>query len=262
MGVLNVTPDSFSDGGKFNNVDLALKRISEMLEQGADIIDIGAESTRPGAKKISVEEELQRLLPVLEAVSKQFNNIKISVDTRKSEVMAEVIKHDIYLINDISGIGDSNTINILKNTNAKVCIMHMQNNPESMQINPNYNDIKDEIFDFFSSKVELCLQNGIAKDRIVLDPGFGFGKNLTHNKILLKELEYFSKLGLPIMVGISRKSMLGEILNKDVNNRLYGSLAAAVIACMHGANIIRTHDVAATQDAIKVTEAIMDLSNE
>ena len=256
MGVLNVTPDSFSDGGKFKNTSDALKQIEVMVSSGADIIDIGGESTRPGAKAISSDEELSRIVPILDAIDSNFGNIKISIDTYKAEVIHEVIKKKIWMINDISALSDTKSIEYLSNKDIKVCLMHMQNKPINMQVMPKYTDIIDEIYNFFISRIKTCVDSGIDRKRICLDPGFGFGKNLRHNLTILSKLGKFKELNLPILVGISRKSMLGDILQKPVEERLFGGIAANVIAYTNGASIIRTHDVAATVDALKVCKEV------
>lgn len=261
MGILNITPDSFSDGGKYNTVELALSHVDSMLNDGADIIDIGAESTRPGAITISAKEELDRLIPVLEAIKSQFPQAKISIDTSKAEVMAEVVKYDVWMINDVTALNDHKSVDIIKNNKTNICLMHMQKNPMTMQVNPKYNDVTEEIFNFFTKKINYCLQNGINKEKIFIDPGFGFGKTLEHNKLILKNLATFTKLEVPILVGLSRKSMIGDILNKPINERLYGSVAAAVIAYTNGARIIRTHDVKESLDALKVTAAVCSGTN-
>ncbi|MBT4885430.1 MAG: dihydropteroate synthase [Legionellales bacterium] len=258
MGVLNVTPDSFSDGGNYLNIKSAVAQAEKMLKEGASIIDIGGQSSRPGAHEVSAVEETNRVLPVIKALKNTFPAVKISVDTYRPEVIAAALPYDIWAINDITALANPASITLLKGTGVKVCLMHMQNRPHNMQEAPAYDNVLHEVYSYLANRVNSCIDSGIAKDNLYIDPGFGFGKSLAHNKILLKNLAFFKKIGVPILVGMSRKSMLGDILNKPVNDRLYGGIAAAVIACINGAAIIRTHDVAATVDALKVTEDIIN----
>jgi len=255
MGILNVTPDSFSDGGKFSRLDLALKQAESMLAAGADFIDIGGESTRPGAADVEVQQELDRVIPVIQAVTKEFDCI-ISVDTSKAKVMQEAVMAGAGLINDVRALREEGALEVAVKSGAAVCLMHMQGKPRSMQHQPNYQDVVAEVKDFLLKRVEACIQAGIGKNRILLDPGFGFGKSLTHNYELLSHLEDFHQLGLPLLVGMSRKSMLGNLLGRDVDQRLAGGIATATIAAMKGAQIIRVHDVAETLDALKVVNAL------
>ncbi len=255
MGVLNVTPDSFSDGGCFLVKENAINHALGLVRDGAHIIDIGGESTRPGAKPVSIEEECERVIPVIEALKKQ-TDVCISIDTRHTAVMKEAIKAGVDVINDVNALMDQGAIELIAQHQVKVCLMHMQGTPASMQQAPSYQDVVRDIWDFLSSRVLACQNAGISLDNIWIDPGFGFGKKLAHNLALLADLAEFKQLGVPVLVGLSRKSMFGEILNKEVNQRLYASIAGAVIAAMHGATIIRTHDVAQTKDALAVVSAV------
>lgn len=256
MGILNLTPDSFADGGRYNAVDSALQRVAAMVAEGADIVDIGAESSRPYAQRVSLTEEIDRLMTILLAVKREFDVI-ISVDTYKPEIMAEVINAGVHLINDIYALRHGQSLEIMARSNAAVCLMHMQSDPENMQQQPSYVDVVAEVGTFLQHRVDVCLEAGIAKDRIVIDPGFGFGKTTAHNMALLKNLADFSVIGVPILVGLSRKTSIGEILSVPVAERLYGSLAAQVIAYLNGARIIRTHDVKPTIQALKVAQAVI-----
>lgn len=255
MGILNVTPDSFSDGGKFNRFDHALKQAEQMISNGVDIIDIGGESTRPGAVEVSVQDELARVIPLLKAIKSHFD-IKVSIDTSKAEVMAESITYDADMINDVRALQNKGCTEVVAQSDIAVCLMHMQGMPRTMQENPQYNDIIGDILGFFKQRILCCEQSGINKGRLVLDPGFGFGKTLAHNYQTLAQFAQFRTLGLPILAGISRKSMIGNLLNRDVNERLAGSLAAAIVAVQQGASIIRVHDVQESVDAINVLKAV------
>lgn len=255
MGILNITPDSFSDGGKFLASQSAFEQARLMIQEGADIVDIGGESTRPGAKSVSVQEELDRVIPVVEQIRAEFP-ITISVDTNKATVMYEAIRAGADIINDIMALRGENCLATVANSKVKICLMHMQGEPRTMQDNPHYDDVVGEIKDFLLARVTACLDSGIAANRIILDPGFGFGKTLEHNLTLMRKLADFTTLDYPILVGVSRKSMIGMILNKPVTERLYGGIALAVLAVNRGAKIIRTHDIAATVHAIKITQAV------
>lgn len=258
MGILNITPDSFSNGGKYLSVDSALIRAHQLCGEGAHIIDIGGESSRPGAVPISTQEELDRVIPVVQKIHSELP-VLISVDTTKAEVMREAIKSGVYMINDISALSHENCLaTVAASDKVRVCLMHMQGEPRTMQQNPSYDDVISEVKSFLLERIEMCLNAGIAASRIMIDPGFGFGKTLTHNLRLMNELEEITKLGYPVVVGVSRKSMLGTLLNKPLEQRLYGGLALAVFAVIKGAAIIRTHDVAATVDALKVTQAVLE----
>lgn len=255
MGILNVTPDSFFDGGHYQNVENAIAHGLQMVEEGADIIDIGGESTRPGANPLPILEECERVLPVIEALRKE-TSIPISIDTRHAQVMQAALNAGANIVNDINALRDPGAIEIVAYQQAIACLMHMQGTPEKMQESPKYNDVAQEIYDFLAERILVCEQNGILRKNIWIDPGFGFGKLLPHNLKLLGELSFFQSLGCPIVIGLSRKSFLGEILNMPVEQRLYGSLAGTVIALLQGAAIIRTHDVAATKQVLAVVSAV------
>jgi dihydropteroate synthase len=257
MGILNVTPDSFSDGARFHHQDAAIRQASKLINEGAHILDVGGESTRPGAAAVSVQEELDRVVPVVEAIISE-TDVPISVDTSKPEVMDEVVRKGVGMINDVRALREPGAIDVMAGyPNVVICLMHMQGQPRTMQTNPEYNDVVSDVKDFLSDRIEACVTAGIDKTRLVLDPGFGFGKTLDHNLRLLNRMEEFQVLGCPVLAGISRKSMIGAVLNDaPVDQRLYGSLAAAVIAAMKGADIIRVHDVKPTADALKLVAAI------
>ena len=255
MGILNVTPDSFSDGGQFTCFDTALKQVEQMIEDGVDIIDIGGESTRPGAVDVSVKDEIVRVIPLLKAIKSRFN-INVSIDTSKAEVMSEAIIYGADMINDVRALQNDGCLDVVAQSDIGVCLMHMQGMPRTMQENPQYNDIIDDILEFFMQRIKECEQSGISKERLILDPGFGFGKTLAHNYEVLAKLEQFKALGLPVLAGISRKSMIGNLLNRDVNERLAGSLAAAIVAVQQGTNIIRVHDVRESVDVINVLKTV------
>ena len=255
MGILNVTPDSFSDGGQFNSLDGAISHAEQMMQDGVDIIDIGAESSRPGAHALSLDEELRRLMPVIYAL--RDCGKPLSIDTYKPEVMREAILAGVDMINDIKGFRSSESINAVADGNVGLCIMHMQSTPSEMQLKPQYDDVNEEVLNFLRYRVRECEQAGISKNRICIDPGFGFGKTLAHNIAMFQNIsEYQSELGLPLLAGISRKSMIGEIIGKPIERRLAGSLAGALAALAHGAKIVRVHDVAETVDAIKVWQTL------
>jgi dihydropteroate synthase len=256
MGILNVTPDSFSDGGVYFDPHRALEQAQRMVEQGAAIIDIGGESTRPGASPVSVEEELRRVVPLVEALSKALP-VPISVDTSKPEVMRETVAAGAGMINDIMALRLPGALEAVAQLQVPVCLMHMLGEPRTMQSAPHYDHVVSDVMRFLNDRVEACVLAGIPRERILLDPGFGFGKTLQHNLDLLHALEQFLTLELPLLVGISRKSMIGALLDdRPVNGRLNGSLAAAVIAAMKGAAVVRVHDVAETVDALKIVAAV------
>lgn len=267
MGILNATPDSFSDGGRLRegsesghfhvSVDKALALAETMLSAGAVIIDVGGESTRPGAPPVSEQIELDRVLPVIEAISSRLD-VAISVDTSSPVVMSMALAAGAGLINDVRALSRAGAIEGAKSTEAAVCLMHMRGEPGNMQDHVIYASVVDEVYAYLEQRIAACMQAGIARDRLLVDPGFGFGKTLQHNYELLRDLASFQTLGVPLLVGISRKSMIGNVVKRDVGERLAGSLAAAVHALMGGAAIIRTHDVAATVDAIKVHCAVIE----
>ncbi len=256
MGVLNITPDSFSDGGRFFESQNAIDQAILMVEQGADIIDIGGESTRPGAPDVSEEEELNRVLPVIEALCGNIN-VPISIDTSKPIVMKRAVESGASIINDVFALRLDGALEMAASLGVDVCLMHMQGNPRTMQQNPRYDDVVLEVKDFFAERVKACGRVGIKPESITLDPGFGFGKNLAHNVALLKNLSEFHEFGVSILAGLSRKSMIGTLLgDKEVDERMIGSVTAALIAADNGADIIRVHDVAETKDALKVWQQI------
>ncbi|EIX9412504.1 dihydropteroate synthase [Klebsiella pneumoniae] len=256
MGILNVTPDSFSDGGAHNSQIEAVKHANLMINAGATIIDIGGESTRPGAAEVSVEEELARVIPVVEAIAQRFE-VWISVDTSKAEVIRQSARAGAHIINDIRSLTEPGALQAAAETGLPVCLMHMQGQPKTMQEAPKYEDVFADVERFFNEHIVRCEQAGIAKEKLLLDPGFGFGKNLSHNYQLLARLGEFHHFGLPLLVGMSRKSMVGQLLNVGPSERLNGSLACAVIAAMQGAQIIRVHDVKETVEALRVVEATL-----
>jgi dihydropteroate synthase len=256
MGILNVTPDSFSDGGLFNNLEHALKQSEKMVAQGAAIIDVGGESTRPGAAPVSEAQELDRVIPVIEKLHQELDVI-ISVDTTKARVMTEAAKAGAGLINDVMALQSEGAMAAAQETGLPVCLMHMQGRPGTMQQNPHYQNVVVEVSQFLQQQAQQCINNGIQKQQIIIDPGFGFGKTLAHNIELFKQLHVLKELGYPILVGASRKSMIGQITGKEVNERLAGSLALATIAALKGAAIVRVHDVAETVDVIKVAHSLM-----
>lgn len=257
MGILNVTPDSFSDGGNFFSMGTALNHARQMIEEGADIIDIGGESTRPGAQPVSVPEELDRVIPIVEEIRAEWP-VLISVDTSKAEVMREAIKAGAHMINDVMALrGEGSLATVAASAKVQISLMHMQGEPRSMQHNPHYKNVINEIKTFLLERIQVCLEAGIDSSRLLIDPGFGFGKTVEHNLLIMKNLQVFTKLGYPVLVGLSRKSLIGKILNKPVTERLYGSLALAVLAISQGARVIRTHDVAETIEVLKMTHAVL-----
>ncbi|OVZ94459.1 dihydropteroate synthase [Yersinia frederiksenii] len=256
MGILNVTPDSFSDGGHHNNLDKALQHAQLMLSAGATLIDIGGESTRPGAAEVSEQEELDRVVPVVEALAKRFD-VWLSVDTSKAAVITESAGVGAHLINDIRSLQEPGALEAAAKTGLLVCLMHMQGQPQSMQQSPHYDDLMADVNQFFEHHIERCVAAGIAKSKLLLDPGFGFGKNLAHNYQLLAHLAELHHFGLPLLVGMSRKSMVGQMLNVPPQQRVIGSVACAVIAAMQGAQIVRVHDVKETVEAMRIVEATL-----
>lgn len=254
MGILNVTPDSFSDGGKHNALVDALTHTNEMVNAGATILDVGGESTRPGADEVSVEEELERVIPVIDAIAQRFE-VWISVDTSKADVIREAARVGAHIINDVRSLSEPGALEAAASTGLPVCLMHMQGEPRTMQQAPVYENILSEVDTYFAQQIARCEAAGMKKERLILDPGFGFGKNLSHNYELLAHLGDFHHFGLPLLVGMSRKSMIGQLLNVGPSQRLTGSLSCAVIAAMQGAQIIRAHDVKETAEAMRVVEA-------
>ena len=256
MGILNVTPDSFSDGGQFTRVEVAVRHALEMVDEGAEIIDVGGESTRPGAADVSVEDEIQRVVPIIKSIRQQ-SNVCISIDTSKPEVMRAAIEAGANLINDVNGLRAPGALELCAELAVPVCIMHMQGEPRTMQTDPQYVDVVEDIIGFLADRIESCVNAGMDRENIIVDPGFGFGKSLQHNLQLLDSLDEFQQLGVPVLVGISRKSMLGAILEEpDAEKRLHASVAAVVLTWTKGAKIFRVHDVKPTADALKVCVAV------
>lgn len=255
MGILNVTPDSFSDGGQFTNIDAAIAHAQQLIEDGADIIDIGGESTRPGATPVPLETELQRVIPVIQALAKC--GVALSIDTYKPAVMQAAIKAGVHMVNDVFALQQPGAIEAVQDSAVGLCLMHMQGIPQTMQLQPQYQDVVQEVRQFLQQRVSHLSAAGIAKQRIAIDPGFGFGKKTQHNLTLLKQLAQIRFDDLPILAGLSRKSILGQLAGGDPSQRLYASLAASVLAVSHGANIVRVHDVKATVEALKVTAAVL-----
>ncbi|MDO6446424.1 dihydropteroate synthase [Colwellia sp. 1_MG-2023] len=251
MGILNVTPDSFSDGGQFTQIDNALHQVEIMINEGASIIDIGGESTRPGAVDVAESDEISRIIPVLKAIKARFD-VAVSIDTSKSNVMAQAIEYGADLINDVRALQNAHCVEVVAQSSVPVCLMHMQGKPRTMQQNPHYDDLIDDISAFFKQRIAVCEDAGINRNRIILDPGFGFGKTLEQNYQLLSQLAAFKSLGLPLLSGTSRKSMIGNLLNREVSERLVGSITTALLAIQNGATIVRVHDVKETMDAIKI----------
>ena len=260
MGIVNVTPDSFSDGGQFAATNLAIEHALKLVDEGAAILDIGGESTRPNATPVGLQEELDRVIPVIEALSKQVN-IPISIDTYKPQVMQAAINAGASIVNDVRALQEGaglkeSALQVVSKSNAGVCLMHMQGTPQTMQVNPQYDHVVNDVIAFLQARLQTSIHAGIAKNRILLDPGFGFGKTRAHNITLIQQLESFAALGQPLLVGLSRKSVLGQMTGNDVDARLYASIAASVIAAQKGAKILRVHDVKATVEALKVVSAI------
>ena len=256
MGVINVTPDSFSDGGCFVNPERAVARALEMAGEGAALLDVGGESTRPGATPVGAREELARVIEVIEALVAA-GAPAVSIDTTKPEVMVAAAAAGAELINDVKALAEPGALEVAAASGCAVCLMHMQGEPRTMQAAPAYDDVVEEVYAFLAARIEACLAAGIGLERIVIDPGFGFGKALTHNLVLMKHLGRFTRLGVPVLVGVSRKSMLGAVTGRPVDERLAAGLAMATLAVCAGARIIRSHDVAATLDAVKMTGAVL-----
>jgi dihydropteroate synthase len=254
MGIVNVTPDSFSDGGHFQNSRQAIDHALMLAEQGADILDVGGESTRPGAAPVSVADELQRVLPVIEALAAR--GLAVSADTRKAGVMEAAVLAGAAMVNDVMALREPGAIEAVANSDAAVCLMHMQGEPQTMQTAPHYADVVTEVRDFLARRIAACEAAGIAHHRLVIDPGFGFGKALAHNLALLKNLDRLVDLDVPVLAGMSRKSMLGALTGRPVGEREYAGVAAHLAAVARGARIVRVHDVAAMKDALKVWEAV------
>ena len=260
MGVLNVTPDSFSDGGQHASVTSAFDHAQQMINEGAAIIDVGGESTRPGASPVSTQQELDRVIPVIEKIAANLDCV-ISLDSSCPQVMQAAAQAGASLLNDVRAFQREGALQVAAKTGLPVCLMHMRGEPKTMQQQPHYDSVVDEVQAFLLARVEACLSAGIERNKIIIDPGFGFGKTLDHNLQLLESLAQLKELGLPLLVGMSRKSMIGAILNNETSERLYGGLALAAIAVGQGANIIRTHDVGPTSDAVAVAYAVSASTN-
>jgi len=255
MGILNATPDSFSDGGKFRTATDAIAQAELMIKSGADIIDIGGESTRPGATPVALQEELDRVLPVIEAL--KHCGVALSIDTYKAETMRQALRAGVDCVNDIWALRQEGAINsVLESSDCGIVLMHMQRDPVTMQFNPEYKDVVTEVIAFLQERTDSLMDVGIDKDRIAIDPGFGFGKSLEHNLQMLAHFDLFLKLNYPVLAGVSRKSMLGKVTGKQTNERVAASIAAAVMAADRGAKIVRAHDVSETVDALKLWEAV------
>jgi dihydropteroate synthase len=260
MGILNVTPDSFSDGGQFFGEDVALKQAKQMVVDGATVVDVGGESTRPGATVVSVEREIERVIPVIEAIESEID-VVISIDTSKPEVMRAAIAAGAGLINDVQALRVKGALDAAFELEVPVCLMHAQGTPKTMQERPHYEDVVAEVTSFLLKRVEICEARGIKRNKLIVDPGFGFGKRARHNLRLMKYLERIVHLDLPVLVGISRKSIIGELLNVPMEERLAGSLAMASLAVWKGAKLIRTHDVKETAQAVKLSNYVMQVKD-
>lgn len=254
MGILNVTPDSFSDGGKHQVLDQALFSAEQMLQDGATMLDIGGESTRPGAAEVSATDELQRVVPLISAIRQRFDCV-ISIDTSKAEVMSAAVQAGADIINDVRALQEPNALSVAASLGVPVCIMHMQGAPRTMQHAPQYQDVVQQVYQYLLNRAEQCQQAGIAASQIILDPGFGFGKSLAHNYQLLAALPQLVASGYPVLAGMSRKSMIGQLLDVPVTERLSGSLACATLAAYAGAQIIRVHDVKESVQAVRIAAA-------
>ena len=255
MGILNVTPDSFSDGGRFNQLDNALKQALQMQQGGAEIIDIGGESTRPGAAPVSVEEEIERVIPVIEKV-RQHSDVAISIDTSKPRVMQAAIEAGASMVNDVNALHAEGAVELCAEHQVPVCLMHRQGTPSTMQDSPSYNDVMKEVKQYLIERAQACIAAGLPAENICIDPGFGFGKTLENNLSLLKQMQQFCALDYPVLVGVSRKSMFGMLLDREVEDRLVASTSAVVIAYTKGARFFRVHDVTETCDALKLCAAV------
>ena len=256
MGIVNVTPDSFSDGGKFNTTEKAIEHALQLVEEGAEILDIGGESTRPGATPVPLDEELKRVIPVIEGLRDV--GVPLSIDTYKPQVMQAAITAGADIVNDVCALREPHALEIVATSQVGVCLMHMQGRPQTMQADPQYDNVVSEVTDFLKARLDAAEQAGIDRSRIVLDPGFGFGKRTAHNLTLLNHLNDIQALGLPLLIGLSRKSVLGQVVGSSVDERIHASIAASVVSVMKGANIVRVHDVKPTIDALKIVQAVMN----
>lgn len=254
MGIVNVTPDSFSDGSRFLDASRAIAHGRRLVDEGADILDVGGESTRPGAEPVMLDEELRRVLPVVEGLSGLA--VPVSIDTYKAEVMRAALDAGASMINDVNALRGEGTLDVARSANCAVCLMHMQGNPRTMQLDPQYGDVVAEVREFLAQRVAACEAAGIGRERLVVDPGFGFGKSKAHNLELLRHLDAIASLGVPVLAGLSRKSTLGKITGKPALERVSESVAAALLAVQRGAAIVRVHDVDETRDALLVLAAI------
>ena len=261
MGILNATPDSFSDGGLFLAVDAAVDHVAMMIDEGADIIDIGGESTRPGAAPVNADEEMQRVIPIIEGLASRFD-VMISIDTSKALVMDAAVNAGADMINDVRALTEEEALGAAAELNVPVCLMHMQGQPGTMQLNPVYEDVTANVRDYLSQRVAACVAAGLDINNLILDPGFGFGKTQQQNFTLLNELQYVRSHDLPILAGLSRKSVIEQALGLVVNDRIYASIALALLAARNGANIVRVHDVKATIDALRMAEAVEKVRKE
>lgn len=256
MGILNVTPDSFSDGGNYSQTDLAVTQAHKLIAEGADILDIGGESTRPNAEPVSLQEELGRVIPVIEALASKID-VPISIDTYKPAVMRAAIAAGASIVNDVKALQEDGAVAAVASADVAVCLMHMQGEPQNMQDDPHYDDVVKQVVAFLLERTAICEQAGIQKNRLLIDPGFGFGKTRANNITLIQQLDMLVKTGFPVLVGLSRKSVLGQMTGNDIDARLYASVSAAVVSAMNGAKILRVHDVKATVEALKVVSAIL-----
>jgi dihydropteroate synthase len=257
MGILNLTPDSFYDGGKYRREKEVLKRVEEMIKEGADIIDVGGESTRPGAKRISTEEEIKRVIPYIQKITSLFD-IPLSIDTYKAEVARKAIEAGAQMVNDISGLRfDPEMARVVSLHKVPLVIMHIKGTPEDMQDHPHYDSLMDEIISYLREGLKMATRAGVDREKIIVDPGIGFGKTVEHNLFILKRLSQLKVLGSPILIGVSRKSFIGKVLNLPLEERLAGSLAATCVAVLGGARIVRTHDVKETREVVDLAEAIL-----
>lgn len=262
MGVLNVTPDSFSDGGQFIDPKAALQQVAAMVEAGVDWVDVGGESTRPGAQAVGIDEELERVIPVIQAIKQRHPTLNISIDTSKPEVMEAAVMAGARMINDVNALQADGAIEVAIKHDVMVCLMHKQGSPQTMQDQPEYDDVVQQVLDFFEQRVEDCLAHGMDADRIILDPGIGFGKTLRHNLQLIQNTATFKQMGFPLLLGVSRKSMFEDLLGRPVEQRLPGSLAVVQFAYLQGADYFRVHDVAATVDVLKTSLALIGFEDE
>ncbi|NNM62126.1 MAG: dihydropteroate synthase [Steroidobacteraceae bacterium] len=260
MGVLNVTPDSFSDGGRYLNLPAAFDRAARLVEEGAAIIDVGGESTRPGSLPVDAQQQIERVAPLIETIRARLN-VAVSVDTSEPEVMRAAVEAGACIVNDVKALRLPGALAYAAAAGVGVCLMHMRGEPRTMQDEPRYENLVGEVAQFLKSERQRCIVGGIAPDAIALDPGIGFGKRLEHNLQLLRELPTFTALGAPLLVGVSRKGFIGRVLGREVHERLYGGLGLAALAVVHGARIVRTHDVAPTLDAIRMVDAVMQGMN-